>query len=59
MIIDFIIALVVYDVAKFLGGILIVMCNKEKAQKEIEVQKEVKSFKEKIREAMENKNPSK
>jgi len=54
MIIEFIIALVVYDVAKFLGGILIVICNKDKAVEEIEIQKEVKAFEEELRGKKEN-----
>ena len=53
MIIDFMIALVVYDVSKFLFKISFTVFHKDKMKEEHKIQSEVKTFEEKLREKME------
>ncbi len=55
MIIKVIIALAIYDVIKFVLGVLFTVLNKEKMKDEHKIQSEVRTFEERIRKAMEDK----
>ena len=52
MIYEFIIALVIYDSLKFVGGLILVILNKESYEKEVEINNQKKTFEEKLREKM-------
>lgn len=58
MIIEFIIALAVWDAVKFVFSVVISMRNKEEYNKEKEIQGEVRTFEQRIRKAMEDKESS-
>ena len=58
MIYEFIIALAVWDIAKFVFSIVISIRNKDEYNKEKEIQTKVKSFEERIREKMEKEETS-
>ncbi len=55
MILDFMIALVCYDIIKFVSGIVFVMMNKEASKKEWEKE----SFKKKLRDMVDDSNKNK
>ena len=52
MILEFIIALAIWDFVKFLFSIVIIATHREESQEEAEVQNEVSRFEKKLREKM-------
>ena len=54
MIIEFMIALAIYDVAKFVGSVIIAVLYKDKSKKEIEIQRKTVSFEYQLRKKMED-----
>ena len=53
MIIEFMIALAIYDVAKFVCSVIIAVLYKDKSKKEIEIQRKTVSFEDQLRKKME------
>ncbi len=53
MIIEFMIALAIYDIAKFFVQILIVVIHKDKSKKEVEIQRKTVRFEDQLRKKME------